>query len=168
MHTHTCIKVMFLYYFLDWLKDWIGQWMTGHGCSLPSLVHSFLLSTLRRVRGAFERYGRISASSNKLKPHEISSDGTALGSFSNWVMYLSFTLLWKCDWSSYHCSGVMGSRMFCRLSHYWMTAETWTELIVHHYQLPQPTCYSGQRLKNAICHCKRFNALIKSRRGYKW
>ena len=34
--------------------------------------------------------------------------------------------------------------------HRWMTAETWAELIARHYQLPEATCYSRQKLVNAI------------------
>ncbi len=47
--------------------------------------------------------------------------------------------------------------------HWWMTAETWTELIAHHYQLPEATCYSGQKLVNAISRCKWLNALIETK-----
>ncbi len=44
-----------------------------------------------------------------------------------------------------------------------MTAETWAELITRHYQLPEATCYSGQKLVNAISRCKWLNALIETR-----
>ncbi len=44
-----------------------------------------------------------------------------------------------------------------------MTAETWVELIAHHYQLPEATCYSEQKLVNTISQCKWLNALIETR-----
>jgi len=47
--------------------------------------------------------------------------------------------------------------------HRWMTAETWAELIARHYQLPEATCYSGQKLVNALSRCKWLNALIETR-----
>ena len=47
----------------------------------------------------------------------------------------------------------------------WMTAETWCDVIAHHFKLPPETIYNGKQLNNAISRNKVYGSQVDSSSG---
>jgi hypothetical protein len=46
--------------------------------------------------------------------------------------------------------------------HHWIV-ETWTELVNSHFQILEAAGFNGEKLKNALKHCKWLNVIVESK-----